>query len=187
MQHNPQLPVVSTAGGKCRAILVMRHHLLWFLYADERRGGVLPLASVWSWTFFYFTVRADCSVTGCLRAISIIMRERDRDPFLPAALPPHTASQRDDTSPPARLPAPSTPPPHPPRLLFAGSPCFFPRWWCFFFVIPTISVAHSRSVFFPRVPRLADSPTRLLHQRAVGWGQARRGGRAQMDVWGLYI
>lgn len=44
MQHNPRLPVVSTAGGKCQAILVMRHQLLWFWYADERRGGVLPLA-----------------------------------------------------------------------------------------------------------------------------------------------
>lgn len=42
-------------------------------------------------------------------------------------------------------------------------------------------------VFFPPVPRLADSPARLLHQRAVGRGLRRRGGGAQVDVWGPYI
>lgn len=45
-----------------------------------------------------FYSKADCSVTGCLYAISIIMGGRDR-PLL-------HASQRDDTSPPASLPAP---------------------------------------------------------------------------------
>lgn len=133
-----------------------------FWWADGRRGGVFPLAVCLVLTFFFVlnTVRADYSVTECLLAISIIMLERHRHPFL------HTASQRDDTSPPARLPAPRL---HP--LYFAGSSGFYPQvaLCFFFFVIPTISAAHSRSMcFFPRLPRLADSPTRLLHRRTAG-------------------
>lgn len=139
---------------------------------------MLPLALRLVLTFFFFfTVRADCSVTGCLQAISIIMLERDRDPFLPPALPPHTASQRDDTSPPARLPALLIP--HSPHLVcyLLAHRVFSPGGVVFFFFFcDTDNLGGSLKVcvFFPRVPRLADSPTRLLHQRTAGWGLGRR-------------
>lgn len=76
-----------------------------------------------------FYSKADCSVTGCLYAISIIMGGRDR-PLL-------HASQRDDTSPPASLP---TEPFFPPSLS-AGSLCFSPG----VFLMLTISAVHSHS------------------------------------------
>lgn len=133
-----------------------------FLVGRREKGRRVSPGRLSGLDFFFVlnTVRADYSVTECLLAISIIMLERHRHPFL------HTASQRDDTSPPARLPAPRL---HP--LYFAGSSGFYPQvaLCFFFFVIPTISAAHSRSMcFFPRLPCLADSPTRLLHRRTAG-------------------
>lgn len=97
---------------------------------EGRRASPGPLSGL---DFFFFTVKADCSVTECLRAISIIMLGRDGDPFHPPALPPHTALQRDDTSPPARLPPPNPPtPPTSALSLICWLTMFFPRWCCVF-------------------------------------------------------
>ena len=84
-------------------------------WADSRRGGsVFPLA--WLSVSSYFYSKADCSVSGCLYAISIIKGEER--PLL-------HASQRDDTSPPAS--------PRVESFFFhiAGCLCFFSRClWC---------------------------------------------------------
>lgn len=116
-------------------------------------------------------------MTECLRAISIIMLGRDGDPSIP--LPSRPTRPRCVTTPlrqPVCHPPVSPLRPPPPCLLFAGSPCFFPRWCCVFFCdTDSLSGSLKVCVFFPRVLRLADSPTRLLHQQPVGWGLGRHG------------
>lgn len=99
---------------KCLATLSMSHQMLWFLGRLEERGQCVSPG--WLSVSSYFYSKADCSVSGCLYAISIIRGEER--PLL-------HASQRDDTSPPAS--------PRVESFFFhiAGCLCFFSRClWC---------------------------------------------------------
>lgn len=58
------------AEGKCWTILVMRHQMLWFVCRLEEGGQCVSPGRLSGLTFYS---KADCSVTGCLYAISIIM------------------------------------------------------------------------------------------------------------------
>lgn len=107
-------------------------------------------------------------MTGCLRAISIIMLERDRDP-------PHPNPTRPcSVTTPLRQPPVCQPPP-PVSYLLAHR--VFPLVWCFFCDTDNHSGSLKVCVFLSRLPRMGDSPTRLLHQRTVGEGET--GGRGE--------
>lgn len=95
------------------------------------------------------------------------MLERDRDPFLP--LPSRPTRPRSVTTP-FRQPVcqPPLPLPHPRHVSYLlAHHVFSPGGGVFFCDTDNLSGSLKVRVFFPRMPRLADSPTRLLHQQTV--------------------
>lgn len=110
-----------------------------------------------------FYSKADCSVTGCLYAISIIMGGRDR-PLL-------HASQRDDTSPPASLPVE----PFFLPLLFVLAHCVFPQvfFWCW----QSQRLTHTQGLCGLFWRPYSAGPVWLIHS-PVSPSAGRGGGRA---------